>query len=199
MKKTKWLGVLALAGLLETGCSRTTTDTPGATNAVAIAENSMSASNAWQNAKQDASNAWNATASGASNAWQTAKETGTNAWQATGKIWQAATNEVSTNYFAYNYSQKDAFLTDAQGQMAWLDGRINDFSRRLTTTGNNNKPDLQGQLQDIKTRRADLDTKYQGVQRATSDSWNDAKGAYIKSFLDLRASLKAGEDLLKVS
>jgi chromosome segregation ATPase len=194
MEKIKLLGALALVACISIGCNKQSgqdTDSSTTTNSV-----SETASNAWQSTKEASTNAWEATKTTATNAWQDTKEASSNVWQKTKDAFAAgdSTNEVSTNYFGYDYSQKDNFVNEAQASLAELDQKASNLNNRLATASDNTKTNLQQTLDDIKAKRADLGQKLDDIKNATQDNWNDAKAAFAKSYHDLKADLKAGWD-----
>lgn len=194
-QKNLWLAFGAVA-LLSAGCNNQPAGQPaGDTNSVTT-NASLPASNAWQTTKQDASNAWAATKDAATNAWQSSTEAGSNAWHATRETFGASTNEISTNYFAYDFSRKDTFVAEAQTDLNVLDQKTSSLAGKVAGASDSAKSDLQQKLQDINNRRADLGKKYDDVKNATADNWDDAKAAFVKAYFDFRATLKAGQDSL---
>lgn len=181
------LTLAALASAILAGCNKPVSETASNTNSAASAT-ALTASNAWQSTKEDSSNAWEASKEATSNLWhKTAAALGA----------MGATNSISTNYFGYRYSEKDAFVSEAKAGMSDLDARISGLDSRLSTASGGAQTDLQQQLQGIKNRRSDLSTKYDAVNAANQQNWDDAKAAYIKAYLDLKASVKAAEDSVK--
>ena len=169
------------------------------TNAPATTSTPMTASNAWQNTKEGASNAWQSTKEGATNAWEATKTATVNAWQSTKNALGDgfSTNDVSTNYFGYDYSSKDAYLTQARLTLDDLDQRASSLSNRLASASDSTKADLQPTLQALSDKRGELNQKYDDIKNASQDNWNDVKAAFAKSYYDLKADLKAAWDTLK--
>jgi len=223
MNKTLIVPVtLTTAVLILAGCDKSSTQehadnlsTNGASTNL-MYTNSM-ATNDWYtnslatNISTGGAGAWNDTRNMATNAWQTAKEGGSNAWQETKEIstnvWDktkeafggiSSLNEISTNYFAYDYSMKDNFVSEAQTNLIYLDSRISSLSAKMDNN-NNPKPDFRQAVQAVKDRRADVGVKYDAVKSATADNWNDIKAAYVKSYLDLTAALETAWNSAKVS
>jgi hypothetical protein len=195
MNQTNLLLAFGAAALLTAGCNNQPAEPAGGTNSVAT-NASLTASNTWQTTKQDASNVWTATKDAATNAWQSTAEAGSNAWHATKETFGAATNEISTNYFACDYSQKDAFVAGAQTDLNALDQKTSTLAGKIAGASDSAKADLQQKLQDINNRRADLGKRYDDVKNATAANWDDAKAAFVKAYFDFRATLKAGQDSL---
>ena len=197
---TAIITALALASVLSvvTGCNQQSASSTNETNSVA-SPTATTASNAWQSTKEGSSNAWETTKSATTNAWDATKEAGSNVWHKTAAAFGAMgeTNSVSTNYFAYDYSQKDDFVSQAKAGIDNLDQRISGISGQLAAATGGTKTDLQEKLQDITSRRSDLSSKYDAVKSATQDSWTDAKAAFIKSYFDLKATVKSAEDSAK--
>jgi hypothetical protein len=196
MEKIKFPGAFVLlACCIGVGCNKQADQdsSSGTTSSNSILE---TASNAWQSAKETGTNALDATKATATNAWQDTKETGSNVWQKTKDAFAAgdSTNEVSTNYFGYDYSQKDNFVNEARTSLDDLDQKALSLSNRVATASDNTKADLQQTLDNINTKRADLGHKLDDIKNATQDNWNDAKTAFAKSYHDLKAELKAGWD-----
>jgi len=151
---------------------------------------SLTGSNVWQSAKEGTSNAWDLTKRTATNAWETTKKAGSNLWERTAQaIDGGPTTDISTNYYGYGYSQKSAFASEAKASMVRLDQRISNLAGRID----------QQNTQDIGRRRADLGAKYEAVKSATPDNWSDTKAAFIKSYYDLRATVKTAEDVAKAN
>jgi hypothetical protein len=157
---------------------------------------SETASNAWQSTQVASTNAWDATKTTATNAWQDTKEASSNVWQKTKDAFTAgdSTNEVSTNYFGYDYSQKDNFVNEARASLNDLDQKASGLTNRIAAASDKTKADLQQTLDDINVKRADLGRKLDDIKNATQDNWNDAKASFVKSYHDLKAELKAGWD-----
>lgn len=207
--------VLALAALGTAGCNQQSNGNSGTTNSTSLMDtnypgtnsvstNSMStnvvttATNAWQNSQESGSNAWTSTKNAASNVWETTKEDSSNLWQQARQA-LGGTNEVSTNYFAYDYSMKDSFLSKAGASVNYLDQQTDNFSNRVTISSistSTNNPDLQQQWQTVNRQRDQLHNNLEQVKNATQDNWDEAKAAFIKSYVDLKAALKAGKDNL---
>jgi hypothetical protein len=185
-----------VAGFLATGCDRQSNEANQSMNSAMASDTSGTVSNTWQSAKEAGSNAWDAAKSTATNAWDGTKEAGSNVWQKTKEAFAPGmtTNGVSTNYFGYDYTMKDAFISEARTSLDNLDQNAADLSNRLASASDSTKAGLQQTLQDIKEKRADLDSKYDGIKNATQDNWNDAKAAFAKSDHDLKADLKAAWD-----
>lgn len=201
MTHQKHIGsLLILASALVAGCNNNpTAEDTGATNST-----SMTTSNAWQSTKEGSTNAWDATKTAASNAWDATKETSSNLWDKTKRTFESGytnnfTNGVSTNYFGYDYSGKDAFVAEAKASLDDLDHRISNLTNQSGNATGGQNADLQQKLQDINHRRSDLQAKYDAIKNASSDNWNDAKAAYVKSYYDLRASIKSAEDYAKTN
>jgi len=193
MKNIKLLGALALVACIITACNKQSDQDTSSTTTNSVSE---TASNAWQSAKEAGTNAWDTTKTTATNAWQDTKEASSNVWQKTKDAFAAgdSTNEVSTNYFGYDYSQKDNFVNEAQASLDELDQKASNLTNRIATASDNTKADLQQTLDDIKAKRADLGRKLDDIKNATQDNWNDDKAAFAKSYHDLKAELKAGWD-----
>jgi hypothetical protein len=196
MRTINLLATLLPLVLVIAGCNKQSNETNNGTNTVSANNTSAVASNTWQSAKETSSNAWDAAKGAATNAWDGAKETGSNVWQKTKDAFAAgaSTNEVSTNYFGYDYSMKDAFVSEAKTSLDALDQSASNLSNRLASASDSTKASLQQTLQDIQEKRTDLDGKYEGIKNASQDNWNDAKTAFAKSYHDLKADLKAGWD-----
>lgn len=196
MIKNELLATLAATAVVAAGCNKPSPETTGGTNPAAT-EASAAASNALQSTKEGGSNLWNATRNATTNAWEATKETGSNAWEkAKTAIGSVSTNEVSTNYFGYDYSMKNAFVLEAKSSLDALDEKVSIFSSQVPGTSDSLKADLQQKLQDINAKRAELGNKYNDVKNATQDNWNDAKAAFVKAYFDAKATLKAGQDSL---
>ncbi len=197
MEKIKLPGVLVLLACccIGVGCNKPADQdtSSGTTPSNSILE---TASNAWQSAKETGTNALDATKATATNAWQDTKETGSNVWQKTKDAFAAgdSTNEVSTNYFGYDFSQKDNFVTEAQASLDDLDQKASNLTNRIATASDNTKAELQQTLAGIQAKRAELGRKLDDIKNATQENWNDAKAAFVKSYHDLKAELKAGWD-----
>jgi len=188
--------MLVLAATIAAGCNKDNSDTAGSTNSVST-DTATTASNAWQSTKEGGSNLWNATKNATTNAWEATKETGSNAWEKTkAAVGDVSTNEVSTNYFSYDYSMKDSFVSQAQASLDELKQRTSKFSSKVAGASDSSKADLQQQLQDVNTKQANLQSKYDDLKNATQDTWNDAKAAFVKAYFDAKATLKAGQDTL---
>ena len=165
--------------------------------------------NTWQKTKDAGSNAGGETKNVATNAWQATKEAGSNVVEKTGDltvhVWNqarqalnaTATNEVSTNYFAYDFSMKDSFVSEAQTNLDYLDGQINVLNDKFKNSTSTNS-DLQEAMQMVNEKRSALTDKYNAVKGATPENWNDAKSAYVKTYYDTSATLKATTDELAV-
>ncbi len=195
MKKTSLIGTLTLAVIITAGCNKSSTETVGDTNSVSTNESAgMTASNGWQNAKEMGSNGWTATKNATSNAWEATKDATTNAWEKTKETLTRESGEGSTNYFGYDYSMKDSFVSEANTNLYYLDQKASPFSDKVSSATGDSKADLQQKLQEVNARRADAGRKLDDVKNASLDNWNDAKAAFIKAYYDLKASLKAGRD-----
>jgi hypothetical protein len=187
MRNINLLGIFVLGACISAGCNKQ----PGQeTSTGTTSSNSVSetVSNAWQSAKETGTNAW-----------QDTKQTSSNVWQETKNAFGAgiSTNDVSTNYFGYDYSQKDNFVNEAQASLNELDQKASGLSNRIASASDNTKADLQQTFDDIKAKRADLGRKLDDIKNATQDNWNDSKAAFTKSYHDLKAELKAGWDSVK--
>lgn len=108
-----------------------------------------------------------------------------------------STNEVSTNYFAYDYSKKDAFVSEARMSLNDLNQRVANLSNRIATASESTKANLQETWQSIQSKQAELDRKYDGIKNASPENWNEAKAAFAKAYYDMKAYLKAGWDSVK--
>jgi chromosome segregation ATPase len=183
MKKINVLAAFAAAILITAGCSKQPGVEPESdTNSVAT--NSVSGS---------VSNAWEATKGAATNAWQDTKEASTNAWDKTKAAFGAGmtTNEVSTNYFSDDFSQKDAFVAEARTTLDNLDQRIYNLENKVAGANDKSKANLQQDIQDLKNKRADLDRKYEDLKNSTQYNWNDVKTAFETSYYSVRDSLRS--------
>ena len=184
MKKANLIAAVICAAVITSGCNKQSTEANIGTNSV---NNVVSAT---------ATNVWNATKSVATNAWAGTKEAGSNAWQKAREAFASGigTNEVSTNYFGYDYSQKGAFVSQARMSLTELDLKASNLSNRIATASDSTKADLQQTWRDIQSQRAELDRKFDDVKNASQDNWNDAKAAFTKTYHDVKADLKAGWD-----
>jgi len=198
MMKTNFLkpGILAGAFFLVAGCNRPADQGNTGTNALVTSDSQSTASNSWQSTKEAGSNSWEAVRTAATNAWEGTKEGGSNVWQKTKDALGAdvATNEVSTNYFGYDFSMKDAFVGEAKMSLAEADQSASNLTIHVAAASDGTKADLQQTLQKIKDQRADLGEKYEAIKNASEGDWNDSKAAFGKSYHDLKADLKAGWD-----
>lgn len=134
--------------------------------------------------------------SAATNAWEETKQAGSNVWHATEDAFAIGTytNETSTNYFSYDYSMKEAFISDARMSLSNLDQSALRLSNRVANASENTKADLQQTLDGIKNKRGELDRRYDALKNSSQNDWNDAKAEFVKSYHDLKADLKAGWD-----
>jgi chromosome segregation ATPase len=183
MKKIALLASLASAILITAGCHKQSSDESDYdTNSVSTNSVSGSVSNAWQSTKE-----------AASNAWQDTKEASTNAWDKTKAAFGegASTNEISTNYFADDFPQKDAFVAEARTTLDNLDQRISNLENKAASANDTAKADLQQDIQDLKNKRADLDRKYEDVKNSTQDNWSDVKTAFETSYYSVRDALRS--------
>jgi hypothetical protein len=174
MKKQYLLAlVLGVAGLA-VGCNKSANpdDSSSATNS------SMSATQELQNIKVDSSNAWEETKEGASNAWASVK----------------LSLQSSANY---TYDKKDAFVTDAQADLAVMDQKIKDMSDKVASSSDSVKADAQAKLQDLQTQRAALDKKLDDVKNSSEADWDSTKTAFINAYSDTKTSLKQDWQWLK--
>jgi hypothetical protein len=175
MKKQHLLAlVLGMAGLA-VGCNKSSNnpdDNSATTNS------SMSVTQEVQNIKEDSSNAWEATKEGASNAWASVK----------------LSLQSSANY---SYDKKDAFVTDAQADLAVLDQKIKDLSDKVAASSDSVKADAQAKLQDLQTQRAALDKKLDDAKNSSEADWDSTKTAFINSYNDTKNSLKQDWQWLK--
>ena len=172
-KQYLWVLVLGATGLA-VGCNKSANpnDNSSATNS------SVSATQELQNIKVDGSNAWEETKQGASNAWASIK----------------LSLQSSANY---TYDKKDAFVADAQADLAVLDQKIKNLSDKVAASGDSVKTDAQAKLQDLQTQRAALDKKLDDVKNSSEADWDSAKTAFINSYNDTRNSLKQAWQWLK--
>ena len=187
MKRTSLLAAFAVAVAIVAGCNKQQSSggMEGDTNAVPATNDSSASStvsNAWQSTKTASSNAWEDTKAASSNAWENTKE-----FFSSG----SSTNGVSTNFFAYNYSQKDEFVADARTDLDKLDQWISHLSDKVASASDADKAGLQQQLQDLKAKRADLDQKYDKVRDATQDDWDNAKAAFETSFTNVADAIRS--------
>ena len=174
MKKQYLLAlVLGVAGLA-VGCNKSANpdDSSSATNS------SMSATQELQNIKVDSSNAWEETKEGASNAWASVK----------------LSLQSSANY---TYDKKDAFVTDAQADLAVMDQKIKDMSDKVASSSDSVKADAQAKLQDLQTQRTALDKKLDDVKNSSEADWDSTKTAFINAYSDTKTSLKQDWQWLK--
>jgi hypothetical protein len=174
MKKQHLLAlVLGVAGLA-VGCNKSANsdDNSSATNS------SMSVTQEVQNIKEGGSNAWEATKEGASNAWASVK----------------LSLQSSANY---TYDKKDAFVTDAQADLAVMDQKIKDLSDKVAASSDSVKADAQAKLQDLQTQRTALDKKLDDVKNSSETDWDSTKTAFINSYNDTKSSLKQAWQWLK--
>lgn len=196
MRKKYFIANVMFLACLMVGCNKQSDEVNNSPSGASTNDTSVNASNAWQNTKEAGSNALGAAKSMATNAWEGAKEAGSNVWQKGKSAFGAGaeTDEVSTNYYGYDYSMKDAFISEARTNLDKVDQNTASLSNRVANAGGSTQTELQQTMQNINEKRADLDTKYNAVKNATQDNWNDAKAAFAKSYYDLKASLKAGWD-----
>jgi hypothetical protein len=196
MKTITWLVTLTAAAGITAGCNRQSDESNSGASSPATNDTTTTASNTWENTKASGSNVWNAVKTGATNAWDGTKETGSNLWAKTKDAFGAgsSTNTISTNYFGYDYSMKDAFVSEAKTSLDDLDQQASSLSNRLASATDNTRTNLQENLQAINDKRAELGKKYDDIKNATQADWNDAKAAFAKSLYDVQADLKAGWD-----
>jgi hypothetical protein len=174
MKKQYLLAlVLGVAGMA-VGCNKSANpdDNSATTNS------SMSVTQEVQNIKEDSSNAWEATKEGASNAWASVK----------------LSLQSSANY---TYDKKDAFMADAQADLAVMDQKIKDLSDKVAASSDSVKADAQAKLQDLQTQRAALDKKLDDVKNSSEADWDSTKTAFINAYSDTKNSLKQDWQWLK--
>jgi chromosome segregation ATPase len=191
--KITLLTTLASAAAIVAGCNNQSGSEAGTdTNSVAT-NATMTASNAWQNTKEGATNAWDATKEASTNAWQKTKEVSTNAWEKTKEAFGAGsgTNEVSTNYFSDDFSQKDTYVAEARTTLDVVDQKIANLSDKISKAGDATKSQLQSQMQDLKDKRAELDQRYNDIKNSTADNWDNAKGAFEQAYYNVKDSIKS--------
>lgn len=190
-------GILIGTALAIAGCNQQRGGAPGGTNSV-YSTNSASANgspmnetNAWQSAKEKTSNLWESASGSVTGALESAKEAGSSAWQ---KAEAELGSGISTNFIGYDYSKKNQFLTEARAGLDKLDKETANFSKRVSSAPDTTRADLQQRLQEINGQRATTETKFEKVKSATETNWADAKAEFVKSFYDLKATLKEAED-----
>jgi hypothetical protein len=188
--KKEYLLITALSvAVMAVGCKKTdtTTDDSASTNT----NNSVAdtTSNVLDSTKAAATNAWADVKEGSSNAWEKTKEVTTNAWDSVKESLQSSAN--------YTYDKKDAFVADAQADLAVLDQKIKNLSDKVAASGDSVKADAQAKLQDLQTQRTALDKKLDDVKNSTEATWGDTKTAFINSYNDTKSSLKQAWQWLK--
>jgi hypothetical protein len=202
------LSALSIAALVA-GCKPSGSSTPGSdtnadTNAGSAYTNTANSftqqtqnakegiSNAWESGKGEATNAWTDMKNGSTNAWDKTKEVAgnmaedtkdaaTNAWGRVKSWFESDTNSIND----YSYSQKDAYVGQAQTNTVVLDQNISTLSDRASSTST--APDA---IQTVKDRRADLDKKLSDLTNATEAQWSDAKAAFQKSYDSVKDAIK---------
>ncbi len=184
--KNQYLFSTALAiAVVSVGCQKNETpmDNPPATNNPSVSDSiKTGSSNAWESTKSVATNTWANVKEGSTNAWAKTKEVTTNAWENLKETLQPAAD--------YSYAKKDAFVADAQADLAALDQEIQTWSDKVAASSDSVKADAQAKLNDLKAQRATLDQKLDAVKASTEAGWEDTKTAFVNSYNDTKSSLK---------
>jgi arylsulfatase A-like enzyme len=146
----------------------------------------------WQNAKERSSNAWEDVKSSGVRAWENAKEGSSNAWSSLkGEV---ASVSAKTNFA---YSQKEAFIAQADGELTNLDQKIRQLSDKTADAAASTKTEAQQKLQSIKNERGELNQKLDDAEKATQEEWNKAQAGFQKAYDDTKNSVKSAWDWLK--
>ncbi len=175
MKNQYLLIVTISIAAVAVGCnkSNTTMDDSNATNTATSMADST---------KTGVSNAWESTKNVATNAWAKTVEVTTNTWQDIKQSLQSSAN--------YTYDKKDAFVADAQADLAVLDQKISALSNKISSGSDSVKADGQAKLQDLETQRSALDKNLDAVKASTETGWNDTKTTFVNAYNATKSSLK---------
>jgi hypothetical protein len=162
------LAAFGVTALVLAGCqqSNTTKDNPAVNDT-----NSLSVTQQLQNAREAVTNALEKTKQVTTNAWANLKDSA-----------QSAVD--------YTYDKKDAFVANANAELAALDQKTKELTDKAATASDSIKTDVQTKLQELSEKRAVLDKKFDAVKNATEANWNDVKTRFQSAYDDTKESVK---------
>jgi hypothetical protein len=172
MKKKSSLAALAVVALLQINC----------TELVQAQGTNDTRSSFHQRAEEVVTNAWEKTKETTTNAWADVKRGTTNAWSDFKESIQPASN--------YTYDKKNAFVSKARSDLDALDEKIKELSDKAATASESVKTNAQPKIQELRDKRAALDTNLVEVRASVETNWNEVKVGFKKSYDGTKASVK---------